>query len=135
MKVKSESEVAQSCLTLRDPMDCILPGSSAHRIFQARVLEWDAIAFPNQKAVKQRSFPTDLTVSIMVERGLALKSDKCGLQFWTLHLLSEQSLTESPPEPQFLYLCYGNYSIMVSLVAQMIKNLPAMQETWAQSLG
>ena len=45
MKVKSESEVAQSCLTLRDPMDCSLPGSSIHRIFQARVLEWGAIVF------------------------------------------------------------------------------------------
>ena len=40
MKVKSESEVAQSCPTLSDPMDCSLPGSSIHRIFQARVLEW-----------------------------------------------------------------------------------------------
>ena len=45
MKVISESEVAQSCLTLSDPMDCSLPGSSAHGIFQARVLEWAAIAF------------------------------------------------------------------------------------------
>jgi len=45
MKVKSESEVAQSCLTLSDPMDCSLPGSSVHGIFQARVLELDAIAF------------------------------------------------------------------------------------------
>ena len=45
MKVKSKSEVAQSCLTLRDPMDCSLPGSSIHGIFQARVLEWVAIAF------------------------------------------------------------------------------------------
>ena len=45
MKVKSESEVAQSCLTLSNPMDCSLPGSSAHGIFQARVLEWGAIAF------------------------------------------------------------------------------------------
>ena len=45
MKVKSESEVAQSCLTLSDPMDCSLPGSSVHGIFQARVLEWGAIAF------------------------------------------------------------------------------------------
>ena len=44
MKVKSESEVAQSCPTPRDPMDCSLPGSSAHGIFQARVLEWCAIA-------------------------------------------------------------------------------------------
>ena len=45
MKVKSESEVAQSCLTLSDPMDCSLPGSSIHGIFQAKVLEWGAIAF------------------------------------------------------------------------------------------
>ena len=47
MKVKSESEVAQSCLTLRDPMDCSLPGSSAHGIFQARVLEWGALPSPS----------------------------------------------------------------------------------------
>ena len=45
MKLKSESEVALSCLTLSDPMDCRLPGSSIHGIFQARVLEWGAIAF------------------------------------------------------------------------------------------
>ena len=45
MKVKSESEVAQSCLTLHDPMDCSLPGSSVHGICQARVLEWGATAF------------------------------------------------------------------------------------------
>ena len=46
MKVKSESEVAQLCLTnLSDPMDCSLPGSSVHGIFQARVLEWGAFAF------------------------------------------------------------------------------------------
>ena len=45
IKVKSESEVAQSCPTLWDPMDCSLPGSSIHGIFQARVLEWGAIAF------------------------------------------------------------------------------------------
>ena len=45
MKMKSESEVAQSCPTLLDPTDCSLPGSSVHGIFQARVLEWGAIAF------------------------------------------------------------------------------------------
>ena len=47
MKVKSESEVAQSCPTLSDPMDCSLPGSSVRGIFQAKVLEWGAIAFSN----------------------------------------------------------------------------------------
>ena len=45
MKVKIESEIAQSCLTLSDPMDCSLPGSSIHGIFQVRVLEWGAITF------------------------------------------------------------------------------------------
>ena len=45
MKMKSESEVTQVCPTLSDPMDCSLPGSSVHGIFQARVLEWGAIAF------------------------------------------------------------------------------------------
>jgi len=45
MKVKGESDVTQSCLTLCDPMDCSLPGSFVHGIFQARVLEWGAIAF------------------------------------------------------------------------------------------
>ena len=49
MSVKSESKVTQSCLTLRDPMDCNLPGSSIHGIFQARVLEWGAIAFSLNK--------------------------------------------------------------------------------------
>ena len=45
MKVKIESQVVQSCPTLRDPMDCSSPGSSIHGIFQARVLEWVAIGF------------------------------------------------------------------------------------------
>ena len=48
MKVKNEREVAQSCPTPSDPMDCSLPGSSVHGIFQARVLEWGAIAFSAQ---------------------------------------------------------------------------------------
>ena len=48
MKVKSESEVTQSCPTLSDPMDCSLPGPSVHVIFQARVLEWVVIAFSEQ---------------------------------------------------------------------------------------
>ena len=49
MKVKSKSEDAQLCLTLSDPMDCSLSGSSVHDIFQARVLEWVAIAFSHPK--------------------------------------------------------------------------------------
>ena len=49
MKVKSESELVQLCPTLRDPMNCSLQGSSIHGIFQARVLEWVAIAFSDKK--------------------------------------------------------------------------------------
>ena len=58
MKVKSESKVAQSCPTLLDPMDCSLPGSSVHGIFQARVLEWGAIAFsePHSKITQFGEF-------------------------------------------------------------------------------
>ena len=54
MKVKSETEVAQSCPTLSDPMDGSLPGSSAHGIFQARVLEWVAIALGLPKCLFQK---------------------------------------------------------------------------------
>ena len=68
MKVKSESEVAQSCPTLSDPMDCSLPGSSIHGTFQARVLEWGAIAFSDcmdhdklWKILKELEIPDHLT--------------------------------------------------------------------------
>jgi len=58
--MKSESEVTQSCPTLSDPMDCSPPGSAIHGIFQARVLEWGAIAFsndqPRQHIKKQRHY-------------------------------------------------------------------------------
>ena len=57
MKVKSESEVTQSCPTLSDPMDCSLPGSSIHGIFQARVLEWGAIAFSEARLDKAIQLP------------------------------------------------------------------------------
>ena len=60
MKMKSESEVAQSCPTLSNPMDCSLPGSCIHRIFQARVLEWGPIAFsekPSSNSQRSLLFP------------------------------------------------------------------------------
>ena len=60
-KVKSESEVAQSCLTLSNSMDCSLPGSSVHGIFQAKVLEWVAIAFSTPIIVSIK-ITQDLTV-------------------------------------------------------------------------
>ena len=59
MKVKSESELAQSCPTLSDPMDCSPPGSSVLGIFQARVLEWVAIAFSDVEAESPILWPPD----------------------------------------------------------------------------
>ena len=53
MQVKSQSEVVQSCLTPSDPMDWSLPGSSVHGIFQARVLEWSAIALSGSYSIEQ----------------------------------------------------------------------------------
>ena len=58
MKVKSESEVAQLSPSSSDPMDCSLPGSSVHGIFQARVLEWGAIAFSQQISSNTRLLST-----------------------------------------------------------------------------
>ena len=71
-KVKSESEVAQSCPTLRDPMDCSPPGSSVHGILQARVLEWGAIAFSQSehRLIEKEELQVDIT-----ERGLSLPEE------------------------------------------------------------
>ena len=63
MKVKSESEVTQSCPTLCDPMDCRLPGSSIHGIFEARVLEWGAIAFSRFSSADLKSVQYMLPMS------------------------------------------------------------------------
>ena len=62
MKVKSESEVAQLCPTLSDPMDCSLPGSSIHGIFQARVLEWGAITFSVKCSLGISNFLEDISI-------------------------------------------------------------------------
>ena len=64
MKVKSETEVAHSCPTPSDPMDCSLPGSSVHGIFQARVLEWGATAFYRVKWVKNQLFSDSAKISV-----------------------------------------------------------------------
>ena len=82
MKVKSESEVAQSCPTLRDPMDCSLPGSSVHGIFQTRVLEWGAIDFsignardPNSQSNLEKLEGSHFPISKLTAK----------LQSWGLH--------------------------------------------------
>ena len=70
IKVKSESEVIQSCLTLRDPMDCSLPGSSVHGIFQARVEHWSGVPLPSPIETKDAAkYP------IMHNTVLATKND------------------------------------------------------------
>ena len=80
MKGKSESEVAQSCPTLRDPMVCSLPGSSVHGIFQARVLEWGAIVF-SKWLHKEQQFQSKYTNFNILRRngggglGLELESE------------------------------------------------------------
>ena len=68
MKVKSESEVAQLYPTLSEPMDCSLPGSSIHGIFQARVLEWGAIAFSVLLAAIDQILTLKISLEITVLR-------------------------------------------------------------------
>ena len=72
MKVKSESEVAQSCPTPSDPMDYSLPGSSVHGIFQARVLEWGAIAFSNLNDLVGSKITADGDCSHEIKRHVLL---------------------------------------------------------------
>ena len=84
MKVKSESEAAQSCPTLRDPMDCSPPGSSAHGVFQARALEWGAIAFSVRGPYLPLSKSRLICSHVFSEDSLALDSLGCilGIVCW-----------------------------------------------------
>ena len=125
MKVISESEVAQSCPTLSDTMDCRLPGSSIHGIFQARVLEWGVTAFSSNSAdcfivqpyLEGAAFPGN-----SVGKESACNAEDPG---------SIPGLESSPGEGIGYPLQYA----WASLVAQMVKNVPAMLETWVQPLG
>ena len=93
MKVKSESEITQSCPTLSDPMDCSLPGSSVHGIFQARVLEWGAVAFSGINSRSDLSSSVDPTQADTKLNDLNIKSVHGGqipsvyFSFSTLSLL------------------------------------------------
>ena len=95
MKVKSESEVTQSCLTLRDPVDCSLPGSSVHGISQARVLEWGAIAFckidsQQEFAVWLRKLKQGLCINLGGEMGREMggrfKREGIYVYLWLIHV-------------------------------------------------
>ena len=90
MKVKSESEVAQSCPTLRDPMDCSLPGSSVHGIFQARVREWVAINFSLQGSRLSQTFIPGEMISPVAQLPSFIVLLNCVL--WNSHfIISKQN--------------------------------------------
>ena len=90
MKVKSESEVAQSYPTLRNPMDCSLPGSSIHGIFQARVLDWGAIAFSlwsHEQGVNNTFYSSlDREIALLITAPLSQRDPKQPDTFPTLPL-------------------------------------------------
>ena len=81
-KVKSESKVTQSCLTLRNPMDCSLPGSSVHGIFQARVLEWVAIAFSHSNASTSQSYTLSRLPWWLRQQRIHLQYRRPGFDSW-----------------------------------------------------
>ena len=85
MKVKSESEVAQLCPTLRDPMDCSLPGSSVHGIFQARAQEWGAIAFSvtNLDSILE-SRDVTLPAKVRLVKAMVFPMVMYGCESWTI---------------------------------------------------
>ena len=98
MKVKSESEATQSCLTLHDPMDCSLPGFSIHGIFQARILEWVAIPSPMHESEKWKChFAMQLKLtqyykSTILQYSLHNEKTKWGLERTNLPRVTQQQV-------------------------------------------
>ena len=107
MKVKSESEIAQSCPTLSDPMDCGTPGSSIHGIFQARVLQWGAIAFSVAHAHSTLNHSPGGRLTLR----LRLQEDRS----WNEEVL--------PPCGHFLYLQLEHMHNQIKSVAQLCPTL------------
>ena len=112
MKVKSDSEVVQSCPTLSDPMDCSPPGSSVHGIFQARVLEWVATAFSNYVSYRYtitmiHNFKKDLFIYLAVSGLSCSTQDLCCIS---------QDLLLQPPDSLVVVLrlsCFTAWGILV----------------------
>ena len=107
MKVQSESEVAQSCPTLSDPMDCSPPGSSTHGIFQARVLEWGAIAFSNV-------FIEPLKFSFFSISGWNIDLDYCDIEWFALETKRAHSVAFEMASKYCIldsFVDYDGYSI------------------------
>ena len=155
-------KLSHSDTTLSDPMDCSPPGSSVHGIFQARVLEWGAIAFSEE-------LPRDVFIYIKIKKAnyddslavlqdldfvtVTWSPDNCAFSFqlfWVIHgphfgkhwFGYNGALTERPhwSYPSRLIVWsyvfeYGHHLPWASLVAQTVKNPPAKWETWVQSLG
>ena len=105
MKVKRESEVAQSSPILHNPMDCSLPGSSIHGIFQARVLEWGAIAF---------------SINLSSKMIKTLEMDEINQIIWylTLHI------------PYIIIWTRGHYKNVSEIFYVLFKNLPVFKVWW-----
>ena len=96
MKEKSEREVAQSCPTLSDPMDCSLPGSSVPGIFQARVLEWGAIAFSMtnlDNVLKSRD--VTLPTKVRLVKAMVFPMVMYGCESWTVKKAERQRIDAS----------------------------------------
>ena len=106
MKVKSESEVTQSCLTLCDPMDCSLPGSSIHGIFQASVLEWVAIAFSSRAHCKNTIQTTQRKEGFLL-----------------------------PPKPTHFFLSLETMSLFILLICLFLPHQFRVQERLPQPQG
>ena len=103
MKVKSESEVAQSCLTLSDPMNCSPPGSSVHGIFQARVLEWGAIAFSDKYPYNEQFSVFTRSLSLFPSPAVCHFTQQICIDSYSLPGIMPSILTQIParaPEPQ-----------------------------------
>ena len=91
MKVKSESEVVQSCPTPSDPMDCSLPGSSVHGIFQARVLEWGAIALKSLDSIL-KSRDITLPANVHLVKAVVFPVIMYGCESWILKKAEHQRI-------------------------------------------
>ena len=121
----------QSCLTLSDPMDCSLPGFSIHGILQARTLEWVAISFSNTRKWKVkvkslsrvRLLATPWTAAYQATPSMGFS----GQQYWS-------GVPLPSPNMHTVYLILQMFK-NTFLVTQMVKYLPAMQETQVHSLG
>ena len=113
MKVKGESEVAQSCLTPSDPMDCSLPGSSIHGTFPAGVLEWVAFAFSDNHIFSLLNLPPHLAVVKSLQSCLTLCDPMdCSPPVSSVHVILQARILEwaaislSPSYPFEILLSY-----------------------------